>query len=322
MLRAYDYYDINEEDRVRKNFKKNAFFAQEVELAHSFCETQAETRNVSCCFFCGKQKLRKVYSKWGIDYFECQSCYSVLSSIADKSAFEYRNLDAKIQLWNQTEFQNYANEVRMNRWEDFIAWMKYRIYRYVGSNEDLDMLDCGNRWLGLRDMLYKSTLTKNYIVYDSLLNKNNTEVRQKDFDVVIAMDYFQQKTRWDNSFDKINDVIKKNGLLVIGNRMGSGLDVLMLNENNDSIFPPEHNALPSMEGIKRYLESMGYRLLEFTSQGTFDVNHVVEKISSVEHEIFLKRFLTDASPIIKAEFQRLIQKAGYTSYAQIIARKE
>ena len=63
-------------------------------------------------------------------------------------------------------------------------------------------------------------------------------------------------------------------------------------------------------------------LLEFTTPGTFDINYVKANQDGIDREYyFIRYFLAAASPTVQAEFQRFIQKAGMSSYAQIIARR-
>ena len=122
---------------------------------------------------------------------------------------------------------------------------------------------------------------------------------------------------------EVHKSLKDNGLLFFSIRMGSGIDVLALKENNKSIFPYEFNLLPTPKGLRILLEQAGFEVLELTTPGTMDVSYLHEQVNSLENEnAFLYYFLKTAGAAELAEFQRFLQKSGLSSYAQLVARKE
>ena len=124
-------------------------------------------------------------------------------------------------------------------------------------------------------------------------------------------------------FREFHDCLRPKGLLVLSTKAGSGLDVLLLRGNNGNVFPYEHVLMPSREGLQILLEDAGMELLEFTTPGTFDVNYVrTNKAGIAREDCFMRYFLDTASPNAEAEFQRFIQRAGLSSYAQIVARRK
>ena len=100
------------------------------------------------------------------------------------------------------------------------------------------------------------------------------------------------------------------------------MDVLLLKEKNVNVFPFEHLLMPSKEGIYEMLNNAGFSILEFITPGTFDVNYVKEHISEIPEENAFVRYLFHSdNSATEAELQRFIQKAGLSSYAQVVARK-
>lgn len=324
MLTAYNYYEPEEEHRIQKGMKENSFFEKEIEIAKRFTYDHGHTGERKYCAVCGSSKLSKFYEKWGILYVRCDCCYSIMANVEEKDITKYVKLKELLELRLSDKYQRDGVEHRKQKWEELLDWLKYRTFRYCGKNIDFSILDYGTRWKGLVRLLQESDLSKTYELRDSILLDSDHETKQEKYvtDIVLALDYIQQKVNPVQFFSEVHHNLKKNGLFILGIKVGSGFDILSLREHNRNVFPYEHVLMPSREGIKILLDQTGFELLEFTTPGTFDLNFVKanrEKLAPDDY--FMKYFLETASPSIEAEFQRFIQKSGLSSYAQIIARR-
>lgn len=325
MLTAYNYYEPEEETRIQKGMKENSYFERELKIAEQFTRNHlkhSEERNT--CVVCGG-RLFRFYEKWGIRYLRCTECYSVVADVEEsdlKKYFKERKLK-EIRLSDQYQKNGMIN--RRQRWEELLEWLKFRTFRYCGKNIGFSVLDYGSRWQGWVNLIRKSNFCKSYALKDSILMDSkeiSTSSIEVPVDIVLALDYIQQKLDPIAYFREVHDNLQKRGLFILGVKVGSGFDILTLREKNKNIFPYEHVLMPSKEGIRIMLSESGFEVLEFTTPGTFDLNYVkANREGLAKEDYFIRYFLETATPSAEADFQRFIQKSGLSSYAQVIARK-
>ena len=325
MLTAFNYYEPEEEHRIQKGMKENSLFEQELKLAERFTKKHAKSavRRTSCVV-CGSNKLMHFYEKWGVEYLRCADCSSIVADVWEEDLAEYILLKEMRELRLSDENQKIGSENRQQRWEELLDWLQYRTFRYCGKNTDFSIVDYGNRWRGLRQLLQESALCGKYEMRDSILvdKEQAGNYAEEPVDMVLALDYIQQKVKPVQFFREVHNSLKKDGLFILGVKVGSGFDILTLRENNKNIFPYEHVLMPSKEGISIMLTQTGFELLEFTTPGTFDVNYVKANIDGLaKDDYFMQYFFKTATPSAEADFQRFIQKSGLSSYAQVIARR-
>lgn len=324
MLTAFNYYEPEEESRIQKEMKMTSFFARELKVAESFARNHSSGGDArKRCAVCGSSKVSYFYEKWGVKYLRCMDCYSVMADVKEEDIQEYIQLKELNEIRLSEEYQKNGTESRQQKWEELLDWLRYRTYRYCGRNTGFSILDYGTRWEGLRQFLQKSDLCKTYELRDSILHDSRQEaIRENHVDLILALDYIQQKRKPVQFFREAYNNLKKGGLLILGTKVGSGFDILSLRQNNRNVFPYEHILMPSKEGIEVLFKQAGFELLEFTTPGTFDLNYVkANKDGLASDDYFIKYFLDTATVSAEAEFQRFIQKCGLSSYAQVIARR-
>ncbi len=325
MFTAFNYYEPEEENRVRREIKDSALFGRELEIAKEFVESKRKLIHgrVKDCPFCNSDHVSLFYEKWGIDYLRCDKCYSVFADIDKSDVQGYKELSEMVELRTSKEYQEKASVNRKQMWNELFDWLKFRTYRYLGKNTGLDIIDYGTRYEGLVEELKASDLCEKYELRNSILNlkREMSEDNINLADIILCLDYIQQESEPVNFLKSIKQYLKENGLLFLSTRVGSGFDILTLKGNNRNVFPYEHIMMPSKEGIKIMLEEAGFELLEITTPGTFDWNYVKSNRKGLsEGEDFLHYFMDTATPSMEAEFQRFLQQSGMSSYAQIVAK--
>lgn len=323
MLTAFNYYEPEEENRIQKGMKENAFFEKEVEIAHAHVRTRQNVRQESMktCPICSNENISLFYSKWGVAYFRCKNCYSVMADVTEEEADLYQNNNQLILLRKSDAYQKDGSKNRYVRWEELIDWIRFRSFRYLHKNTELRILDYGTKWKGLIDLFRGSDLCKTYTLKDSVYSDGYAE-DEGLYDIVLAVDYLQHEANPRHFLQEVYGKLENDGLFILNTKVGSGIDILALGEKNKNVFPYEHIMLPSKEGIRQLLHHNGFELLEFTTPGTFDVNFLKNNLNDIEEtDYFLRYFLETSTPRGNADFQHFIQKNGLSSYAQVIARK-
>ena len=321
MLTAYTYYEPEEQSRIQASMKRSELFGREVEIAREYTKKHLDNKvYVEVCPICMKKCAKIFFDKWGITYYRCEECYSIVAGVSEEDAEGYESLPKLREFYASEEYQSEGERVRETRWEEIIDWISFRSFRYNGVNERLRIIDYGNRWNAFVDKIRESNLCGEYI---GLYQDGDTSVRDNSADVVMAFDYIQRKMNPRDFFQSTYGILKSKGLLFLGIKAGSGMDVLLLKDKNPNVFPYEHVLMPSREGIYNMLEDIGYEVLEYTTPGMFDVNFVTEHVDDIpDEDYFIKYLLQSGTPQTIAELQRFIQKAGMSSYAQVVARKK
>ena len=321
MLTAFSYYDPEEENRIQQGMKNTAFFEREREIAHGFAASHQGLWRGTCPA-CGQEAAWPIFERDGVTYERCRECGSLFAAVKEADVAAYFAQEDLRALRCSDEYQENSTESRSRRWDDILAWLGFRAFRYLGHNEGLSVVDYGNRWQGFVGRIRSANFCGSYFTRDSLL-AGDERPAAGSVDIVLAMNYLERLTQPEQFFAEAEELLSAKGLLVFSIKAGNGFDILKLRGNNPNLLPYEHNFLPSRVGIEKLLERMGFELLEYTTPGTFDLNYVISNEDKLgEHDYFTRYFLDHATPNAKAEFQRFLQRSGMSSYAQLIARKK
>jgi len=324
MLKAFEYSEIINQDEANTKIKNEYYFNKELEIAKGFVDKSVQDRNkITNCPVCKGETFNLFYNKWGIDYYRCDACFSIVADVDEKMVEEFQNSNHLHAIRNSDILQKEIEEKRDFMWDEFIEWLSFRSYRYLGKNKGLNVIDYGNRYEGFVKKIKASDLVNQYELRGSILEDVSSSSSVANADLILCLDVLQQKVRPFNFLKDISSSLKDNGILIIRSRVGSGFDILTLREHNKNIYPLEHNFLPSTEGLQILLEEVGYELLEITTPGMFDIDYVLEHKDKIsESDYFIKYLLNKNSKIDLADFQRFLQKSGMSSFSQIIVKKK
>ena len=194
MLTAFNYYDPEEEERVRKGIKENPFFKKELALAEAFSVTHPKHGvPLEHCSICGSTQLHTFFWKWGIRYLRCEHCYSIMADVDETDVRAYAALENLKEIRCSTAYQEEGKAVRESRWEEIIDWLRFRAYRYCGRNKSLFVIDYGNRWEAFCAMLEQSELCGKYCLRKSILSQRGDK-EPTQADMILSFDYLQQET--------------------------------------------------------------------------------------------------------------------------------
>ena len=316
MLKAYDYAEVKEEIAGLQNA---GLFRREKGIALKFVLEHPNTIKESKCPICGSLHTRFIFSRWDIDYLFCTDCCSIFVPISEEIIKEYLAIPEMNELRLSEEYQIQAEQRRADIWQELVMWAQYRIYRYLGKNTGLDVIDYGNRYIGSVERFQKSGICKNYELRDSILPIQTEKV--KTADVILYMNQLQHETDPISTLKELKTHLKEDGILILNTRLGSGFDILTLKGSMDSVFPYEHIMLPSRKGLEQLLDKAGFELLEITTPGTRDMESVLRNKDRIEEgNFFVKYLLRTADKSVLADFQQFLQKSGLSSFAQVVAK--
>lgn len=316
MLKAYDYAEIKHETQ---SLQHTGLFNREKGAALEFVLSHPNTKSTKKCPICGSEHTQFIFSRWDVNYFFCDDCYSIYVPVEKELIQKYLELETMKIIRISDEYQEQAELRRADIWDEFILWAKFRIYRYLGKNTDLDIIDYGNRYMGFVERFQESGMCNNYELRNSILATETDKLEKAD--VILYLNQLQHEVDPVSTLCRLKDDLKDEGILILNTRLGSGFDILTLKGEMDSLFPYEHIMLPSRRGLEQILDNAGFELLEITTPGTRDMESVLRNQDRIEEgNFFVKYLLKTADKATLADFQQFLQKSGLSSFAQIVAK--
>lgn len=316
MLKAYDY---GEPDQKTGEIQNPGLFRKEKGIALQYVLDNPNHIKEGKCPVCGSAHTKFIFSRWDIDYLFCDECCSIFVPVDQKMIKDYLTIEKMRELRISDEYQYQAEERRADIWDGQVMWAQFRIYRYLGRNRNLDIIDYGNRYNGSVNRFRGSGMCSHYELRDSILPIDTEKVSRAD--VILYINQLQHESDPVATLSSLKKDLKKGGILILNTRLGSGFDILTLKGSMDSIFPYEHIMLPSRRGLEMILDKAGYELLEITTPGTRDMEAVLKNKERVEESnFFIKYLLKTADRSTLADFQKFLQKSGMSSFAQVVAK--
>lgn len=316
MLKAYDYAEIKPNTAQLQNV---GLFNKEKSAALRFVLAHPSHKEEKKCPVCGSDHTRFIFSRWDVNYLFCEKCSSIYVPVEDELIEEYLELEEMKNIRVSEEYQQQAELRRSDIWDELVMWAQYRIYRYLGKNTGLDVIDYGNRYKGSVDRFKASGICGRYELRNSILPIEAEKVDKAD--VILYMNQLQHETNPAATLKSLKDNLKEDGILVLNTRLGSGFDILTLKGGMDSIFPYEHIMLPSRKGLEKILDDADLELLEITTPGTRDMESVLRNKDRIEDaNFFVKYLLKTADKAVLSDFQQFLQKSGLSSFAQVVAK--
>lgn len=319
-MKAFDYSD----SFGRKlNIRNTSFYAREKDIAWRYVNSHQKEKTMGICPICGKEDPKYLFQRWDVNYYICENCSSVFVPVKDDVIEGYLALREMKGLRASKEYQDDASARRNDIWEDMVRWLTYRVFRYTGKKEKLTIIDYADRFQGQVDALRNSTLCGRFLLVDSILEESESIECSEQADLLLYLNQLQHEKSPKETLEYLRKLIKNDGLIVLSTRLGSGFDILTLKGGLDNIYPYEHIMLPSKEGLEILLQECDFELLEFLTPGVLDIKYVIENKERIEDSnLFVKELIKTGDESVLMEFQRLLQKAGMSSFAQIVARKK
>lgn len=271
------------------------------------------------CPVCGG-KGNFIFRKYEVDYYRCDDCCSIYQPVTDEELDFYYHL-SELEEYRKTEmYQTAAAEQRTGQWIELLDWLKFRTYRYLGTNKDLIIADFDNFFDGFRDRIEQSDFCKLY--REESIRKPECFETEGNADLALFMATIQQSKYPLRDLERVRQTIRSGGLIFISSRIGTGFDILTLRENAERIFPYTHVLLPSLKGMEIVLKKAGFKVLETITPGNYDFSRVAANKAWIRSDDYFLRYMFDPeSGVNLEEFQRFLQKNRLSSYAQIIAQK-
>ncbi len=318
---SYEYVDTSVDE---EHFHPGKIVELEQKLAREFLLKVKHKKSIDPCPISGASRDEILFKKWGWSYALSEDTWSIsLSSFPSKEIVSDYNKNSKLsELRASKEYQEIVLENRRDIWENQIDWIKGRIDRYLGIKK-YQLIDWGSRYTGWLECLKSASFIDDLYVHEPLAPIQEDILTGNNVDVVLLIDVLQREIEPAELLKKISASIKKDGLLIIFCRAGSGFDILTLRENSDSIFPLDHIVLPSPKGLELLLNDNGYEILEITTPGLLDMKILEKQAHEVPKDQYLSRYILQQNDDLLIErMQVFLQRNNLSSHMRCIAKKK
>jgi 2-polyprenyl-3-methyl-5-hydroxy-6-metoxy-1,4-benzoquinol methylase len=326
------------EDDIRPQALLDEFFARlkrDAERLATKCRDFVEVP----CPICEGERRDVAFAKEGFTYCQCQACDSlyVTPRPTPQALAEYASTSEAAEFWS-SHFYKQTAEARRRQIYRPRASLVADIARQQTPAPSC-LVDVGAGYgLFLQEMAALKLFTPLVAVEpDSRLAPI---CREQGFPVVekwvedveegeIAVDFATAFEVIEHVFDPrtflagCGRLLRPGGMLLLTTLTISGFDLQVLWEHSRSISPPQHLNFPSIKGIARLAERVGFEVVRITTPGQLDIDIVRNRLAA-HPELPVPRFaraLVQADENTRAEFQSFLQAHCMSSHLHCLARK-
>ena len=327
------------EDEIRPR----DLFRQYLDLARDDAETFfVHGRFVKvCCPACGETAHHAAFCKFGFEYVCCSSCGSLYTnprpSRADLSDY-YANGKA-VKFW-QSDFYRQTAESRRGRMFEPRAAQAAALADTHGISPEDVFLDVGAGYGIFCEVLAETRRFSDVVGVEpspglagvcsgkgfKVIAKSAEELQPGEVAAGMASAFEVLEHVFDprEFLTGIGRVLSPGGILLFTTLSVSGFDMQILWEQSNSIFPPHHLNLLSVEGMRELVGRSGFQLVELSTPGKLDVDIVANAVSDDEDlEIprFMSYLLNQRDTSTREDLQTFLRTHLLSSHIRVVAKK-
>lgn len=292
------------------------------------------------CPACESDNYSIFYERTGFNFDICQNCETVFVNprpTINLLIDHYKNSLAE-KYWNEKIYP----QTEINRVELLVKPRLSKIYSYCEKYDVTydTLLDVGAGYGTFCEQAVKDNRFRRVIGVEpdpspaKFCREKNIEiikdfienVEQKEIaDVVTSIENIEHVFSPKTFLQKIYNILKVNGLLVLSTPNIKGFDLLILKDKSDNTAAPDHLNYFHPNSIKHLLENNGFEVLELITPGKLDVELVRKKHLEGKIKIedpFWKRIIIDEFETYGESFQKWLAEQGLSSHMWVIARKK
>jgi SAM-dependent methyltransferase len=289
------------------------------------------------CPACGSASQGPGLTKLEFRFVTCADCASLYVSprpSADMIGAYYRESKA-VKFW-ETHFFKETDRARREKIFQPRAALIAEVQARVGAGRGT-LVDVGSGYGILLEEIARRGLFESVVGIEPAPNLADV-CRRKGFKVIekAVEDIGRGEMEADvvTSFEVLEHVfdpaavmaamrrlVRPGGILLFTTLTVSGFDIQVLWERSDSVHPPMHINLLSVDGIKRLAERSGFDILEISTPGKLDVDIVANAVGA-NPELPVPRFvrtLLGGGDAAREEFQAFLQRHCLSSHVRVIA---
>lgn len=293
------------------------------------------------CPGCGAEAAQPAFEKFGFRYVLCDACGSLYTSPRPtrRALEDYYREGKAVQFWG-SEFYRVTAESRKEKIFRPRAELMAQLADLYEDVKDAPFLDVGAGYGLFLEEVRRLGIFKRIVGIEPSSALADV-CRQKGFEVIekYAEDLSDDDIRGgmaaafevlEHVFDPaaflrgVGRALRDRGWMVFTTLSISGFDLQALWENSNSIYPPHHINLLSVEGIESLVERSGFEVIEVATPGKLDIDiisNAVKENPKLQLPRFVSYILKHRDQEMRTELQRFLQNHRLSSHVRVIARK-
>lgn len=290
------------------------------------------------CPGCGRADAAPAFVRLGMQYRECATCGSLFVSPRPSEAEIvrfYRDSDGatfwREQFWPRTEAMRREKIVQPRA-----DWVREGLAEYApDARVGLDLSPYSGPFLGelCRDKGLR--ITAGFWLADLDVDAPPRSVTVKPLtlgtlstiepvEFVTAFEAVERAPDLGALVDRLAAVIRPGGLLFLTSPNADGFDVQVLWDRAPALTPPDKLNVPSIAGLTRRFGGPAWEIVELSTPGVFDVEHVrraVDAAPALDWPRFVRTLVRSRDADAQRDYQEYLQRHRLASFARMIVRR-
>ncbi len=295
------------------------------------------------CPACNSEKTTLAFTKNQFKYKLCSDCESLFLSprpSQEMYAHFYQHSDS-VRFWSTVFYEQTAEARRLKiyrpRAERIVRWMRQSNIISNNNNrfvdigcgygiflEEIKRVDFFNQIMGIEPVseMVDICQKRGFQVFEHHVEAIKNGMLNADF--ATAFEVLEHVYDPQAFLAATLRVLSTDGLLMLTTLTVSGFDIQILWEKSNSVYPPHHINLLSVEGIHRLVERSGLRMVDLRTPGELDID-IVRNAQREDPSIKIPRFINaiiNSTEDVRARFQDFLKANQLSSHVQIILARE
>lgn len=326
---------MREED-IRKRDIFNRYLDLARKDAEEFFANRSRFIDIHCPA-CNSEKHQYEFNKYGFTYVSCPVCHTLF--VNPRPAFDdlirFYADSPSTHYWVEEFFKPVA-EVRREKIfrprAEYIAetlpGLHKGIIGDIGAGFGLFLEELGRIWPVCRKIAIEPSVEQSKIcrakgIEVQCCSVEELEGYDQQFDLLTAFELFEHLYDPAVFLNKVYQLIKPGGYLLLTTLNGLGFDVLILWENSKSVSPPHHLNFFNSKSIDLLLRDAGFTPVHIDTPGKLDWDIVEGMIleEKIRGDRFWQHLAQQQQPEAKQDLQHWISEYGFSSHMRVLARK-
>jgi len=328
-------------------FKPDLIFKKYIDLTRKDVRAGLCAKNkmktVLCCPACKSRDSKKAFSKFELNYSECQKCGSVYLNPrpSDEDIRKYYMESKAAKFWRDTLARKTEDKRKEKIYEKRFQWLSDVSENYVPSAEtiaDFNSRDPEYMREFLSAPYFKRKILVNPYFDTAVLSNSNADANEiltlgnlktplkhrETIDVACSFETIDCSSDIESFLKSVHLMLRPDGIFFLTTISISGFDLQVLWGESSSIFPPDRINILSRKGLEVLFKRHGFDMIEYSTPGFLDldiVKNAARKDSSIELPRFVKTILDNGDEQVYRDFQEFLQLSKLSSFTRIVLRK-
>lgn len=320
-----------------KDIRPPEIFKQYLELCEKDIETffSSEPAAETDCPAC-KQKGEYSFTKQGFSYEVCPDCHTLFVNPrpSEKAFSKYYTESESVEFWATTFYRETETSRREKIWKPKARLIHEKMERFDALHHVV--IDIGGGYGVFAQEMEKLTQSPVIViepgpqlavecrsrglqVIEKFFGEVETEELPAGPRLFVSFELFEHLHDPEAFLATVHEKMSSSDLFIFTTLSGTGIDILTLWEDSQSVSPPHHLNFFNPESIGLVLNRTGFGPLEISTPGKLDIDLLCQHASY--NNRFWKRFNQFADSRIKSKWQNIIAETGWSSHMMVICKK-